>query len=87
MVVNFWLFQNGFSIGIGDTIAHQKTMSYITQTIAELQVNVAKVCDQVVMCDPHSTDDTNFMTHQCISSLLTILVLRASMFGSSATQT
>ena len=33
MVVNFWLFHNGFSIG--DTIADQKTMSYITQTIAE----------------------------------------------------
>jgi DNA-directed RNA polymerase II subunit RPB1 len=45
MVVNFWLFHNGFSIGIGDTITHQKTMSYITQTIAERKVNVTKVIE------------------------------------------
>ena len=29
-VVNFWLFHNGLSIGIGDTIVDQKTMAYIT---------------------------------------------------------
>ena len=34
MIVNFWLFHNGFSIGIGDTIADHNTMSYITQNIA-----------------------------------------------------
>ncbi|KAF9261934.1 beta and beta-prime subunits of DNA dependent RNA-polymerase [Marasmius fiardii PR-910] len=45
MVVNFWLFHNGFSIGIGDTIADTKTMSYITQTIAESKTNVAKIID------------------------------------------
>lgn len=45
MVVNFWLFHNGFSIGIGDTIADQKTMTYIAQTIAERKVNVAKVIE------------------------------------------
>jgi len=27
MVVNFWLFHNGFSIGISDTIADQKTIA------------------------------------------------------------
>ncbi|KAF8060852.1 hypothetical protein FPV67DRAFT_310188 [Lyophyllum atratum] len=45
MVVNYWLFHNGFSIGIGDTIADPKTMAYITQTIAESKANVAQVID------------------------------------------
>ncbi|KAJ7171702.1 DNA-directed RNA polymerase II, subunit 1 [Mycena crocata] len=35
MVVNFWLFHNGFSIGIGDTIADKGTMAYITKKIAD----------------------------------------------------
>lgn len=43
MVVNYWLFHNGFSIGIGDTIADRGTMSYITQTIADSKANVAKI--------------------------------------------
>jgi DNA-directed RNA polymerase II subunit RPB1 len=30
MIVNFWLFHNGFSIGIGDTIADEKTMDHIS---------------------------------------------------------
>ncbi|KAF8885266.1 hypothetical protein CPB84DRAFT_1850463 [Gymnopilus junonius] len=45
MVVNFWLFHNGFSIGIGDTIADSATMSYITQTIAERKSNVAQIIE------------------------------------------
>jgi DNA-directed RNA polymerase II subunit RPB1 len=31
--VNFWLFHNGFSIGIGNTIVGPKVMCYITQRI------------------------------------------------------
>ena len=42
MIVNFWLFHNGFSIGIGDTIADHSTMSYITQNIAERKANVTQ---------------------------------------------
>lgn len=45
MVVNYWLFHNGFSIGIGDTIADPKTMKFITQTIADSKANVAQVID------------------------------------------
>ena len=45
MIVNFWLFHNGFSIGIGDTIADHNTMSYITQTIAERKNNVTKIIE------------------------------------------
>ncbi|KAA1468311.1 beta and beta-prime subunits of DNA dependent RNA-polymerase [Dentipellis sp. KUC8613] len=44
-VVNFWLFHNGFSIGIGDTIADKKTMTYITDHIAERKANVRRIID------------------------------------------
>ncbi|KAE9393327.1 beta and beta-prime subunits of DNA dependent RNA-polymerase [Gymnopus androsaceus JB14] len=44
-VVNYWLFHNGFSIGIGDTIADKDTMSYITETIASRKANVAKIIE------------------------------------------
>ena len=40
MVVNSWLFHNGFSIGIGNIIADQKTMAYITQHIVECKQNI-----------------------------------------------
>jgi len=45
MVVNFWLFHNGFSIGIGDTIADPKTMAFITQNIADKKANVANIIE------------------------------------------
>ena len=45
MVVNFWLFHNGFSIGIGDTIADAGTMTYITETIASRKQNVANIIE------------------------------------------
>jgi len=48
MVVNFWLFHNGFSIGIGDTIADQKTISYISQTITERKQNVADIIEEAI---------------------------------------
>ncbi|KAH9891211.1 beta and beta-prime subunits of DNA dependent RNA-polymerase [Cubamyces lactineus] len=44
-VVNYWLFHNGFSIGIGDTIADRKTMEYITEQIAIRKQNVQQVID------------------------------------------
>ncbi|KAH3683659.1 hypothetical protein WICPIJ_005343 [Wickerhamomyces pijperi] len=39
-VVNFWLLHNGFSIGIGDTIADADTMKEITEAIATAKVKV-----------------------------------------------
>ncbi|KAG6372366.1 hypothetical protein JVT61DRAFT_7806 [Boletus reticuloceps] len=45
MVVNFWLFHNGFSIGIGDTIAGPKVMSYITQRIREKKQQIVEIID------------------------------------------
>ncbi|CAL1696999.1 unnamed protein product [Somion occarium] len=44
-VVNFWLFHNGFSIGIGDTIADKKTMAHITDQIAQRKRNVVQIID------------------------------------------
>lgn len=42
-VVNFWLLHNGFSTGIGDTIADGQTMREITDTIAEAKKKVEEV--------------------------------------------
>ncbi|KAJ7836355.1 DNA-directed RNA polymerase II, subunit 1 [Mycena olivaceomarginata] len=45
MVVNFWLFHNGFSIGIGDTIADSGTMAFITKKIADCKANVVGIIE------------------------------------------
>ena len=44
-VVNYWLFHNGFSIGIGDTVADRKTMAYITEQIKIRKANVAQAIE------------------------------------------
>ncbi|KAJ3300797.1 DNA-directed RNA polymerase II subunit rpb1 [Kappamyces sp. JEL0829] len=43
MVVNYWLLHNGFSIGIGDTIADNITMNQINDSIAHAKKEVAKI--------------------------------------------
>lgn len=48
MVINYWLFHNGFSIGISDTIADVKTMAYITQTIADHKAQVAQIIEDAM---------------------------------------
>ncbi|CAI5756294.1 unnamed protein product [Candida verbasci] len=42
-VVNYWLLHNGFSIGIGDTIADSATMQDITKTIQEAKAKVQEI--------------------------------------------
>ncbi|KAL6937744.1 DNA-directed RNA polymerase II subunit rpb1 [Hanseniaspora osmophila] len=42
-VVNFWFLHNGFSIGIGDTIADEKTMREITEAISVAKTKVEEV--------------------------------------------
>ncbi|CCD22371.1 DNA-directed RNA polymerase II subunit RPB1 NDAI_0A02130 [Naumovozyma dairenensis CBS 421] len=42
-VVNFWLLHNGFSTGIGDTIADGSTIKEITETIADAKRKVEDV--------------------------------------------
>ncbi|PPQ63539.1 hypothetical protein CVT24_004769 [Panaeolus cyanescens] len=44
-IVNYWLFHNGFSIGIGDTIADSTTMDFITKTIADSKAKVAQIIE------------------------------------------
>ncbi|KAF3949861.1 hypothetical protein CMV_024317 [Castanea mollissima] len=39
-LVNYWLLQNGFSIGIGDTIADASTMETINETISKAKNEV-----------------------------------------------
>ncbi|CEI98631.1 Putative DNA-directed RNA polymerase (Fragment) [Rhizopus microsporus] len=43
LVVNYWLLQNGFSIGIGDTIADQVSMATITNIISQAKQRVQEV--------------------------------------------
>ncbi|TFK28353.1 RNA polymerase II large subunit [Coprinopsis marcescibilis] len=43
MIVNYWLFHHGFSIGIGDTIADAKTMEFITENINASKTKVLEV--------------------------------------------
>ena len=45
-VINYWLLQNGFSIGIGDTIADKDTMSFITNTIQDAKSKVSDIIVQ-----------------------------------------
>ncbi|KAL7317088.1 DNA-directed RNA polymerase II core subunit rpo21 [Mucor circinelloides] len=42
-VVNYWLLQNGFSIGIGDTIADKASMTTITNIISQAKQRVQEV--------------------------------------------
>ncbi|KAI7903385.1 DNA-directed RNA polymerase II subunit RPB1 [Cokeromyces recurvatus] len=42
-VVNYWLLQNGFSIGIGDTIADKTSMATITNIISQAKQRVQEV--------------------------------------------
>lgn len=45
-VVNYWLLHNGFSIGIGDTIADRATMRDIAETIAEAKRKVQGLIEE-----------------------------------------
>jgi DNA-directed RNA polymerase II subunit RPB1 len=46
LVVNYWLFHNGFSIGIGDTIADKNTMNHISKRIAQAKEKVYELIEQ-----------------------------------------
>jgi DNA-directed RNA polymerase II subunit RPB1 len=63
-VVNYWLLQNGFSIGIGDTIADRQTMETITNTISGAKKRVAEYILQAqrneLQCQPGMTVRESF---------------------------
>ncbi|KAF9977602.1 DNA-directed RNA polymerase II subunit rpb1 [Actinomortierella ambigua] len=58
-VVNYWLLQNGFSIGIGDTVADRETVIGITSIIGNAKANVAELILQAqqdkLECKPGMT--------------------------------
>jgi DNA-directed RNA polymerase II subunit RPB1 len=62
--VNYWLLQNGFSIGIGDTIADRQTMDTINDTIshAKREVNriIQKAQNNSLECLPGMTIRESF---------------------------
>ncbi|KAH8822372.1 beta and beta-prime subunits of DNA dependent RNA-polymerase [Flagelloscypha sp. PMI_526] len=50
-VVNYWLFHNGFSIGIGDTIADEETMKHIEDIIQGKKREVAALIEKATAGD------------------------------------
>ena len=46
LLVNYWLLQHSFSVGIGDTIADAKTMRSINDTISQAKADVKKLIMQ-----------------------------------------
>jgi len=44
-IVNYWMLQNGFSIGIGDTIADDQTMDNITEAVTNAKREVDRIID------------------------------------------
>jgi len=46
LLVNYWLLQHSFSVGIGDTIADEKTMKSINDTISQAKADVKKLISQ-----------------------------------------
>ncbi|KAH7330647.1 beta and beta-prime subunits of DNA dependent RNA-polymerase [Rhizoctonia solani] len=66
-VVNFWLLHNGFSIGIGDTIADKTTMSKITIHIETAKNNVLQLIQKAqydgLRAEPGMTIRESFESH------------------------
>ncbi|KAL0650673.1 hypothetical protein Bca4012_093364 [Brassica carinata] len=59
-LVNYWLLQNGFTIGIGDTIADSQTMEKINETISSAKTAVLnKACDDAGSSAQKSLAETN----------------------------
>ncbi len=58
-LVNYWLLQNGFSIGIEDTIADAKTMEKIDHTISTakhvVNVYIRKAQKESLKAEPGQT--------------------------------
>ncbi|QRW05817.1 DNA-directed RNA polymerase III subunit C5 [Ceratobasidium sp. AG-Ba] len=67
MVVNYWLLHNGFSIGIGDTIADKVTMANITNHIETAKNNVLKLIQEAaydgLRAEPGMTIRESFESH------------------------
>ena len=58
-IVNNWLLHNGFTVGIGDTVADRQTMETINTTIADAKEAVKRIVTQArenrLSCNPGMT--------------------------------
>ena len=67
MIVNYWLFHNGFSIGIGDTIADPKTMQGVSERILEAKQKVQTLIESAnndqLKAEPGMTIRESFESH------------------------
>lgn len=67
MIVNFWLFHNGFSIGIGDTIADNQTMQGVSEAILSAKQKVQKLIEDAsndrLKAEPGMTIRESFESH------------------------
>lgn len=67
MIVNYWLFHNGFSIGIGDTIADLQTMQGVSERIQAAKKEVALLIDRAnndqLKAEPGMTIRESFESH------------------------
>ena len=63
-IVNYWLLQHGFTVGIGDTIADRSTMGTISTAIADAKARVAAIILQAqrneLQCQPGMTIRESF---------------------------
>ncbi|CAO1637933.1 unnamed protein product [Parajaminaea phylloscopi] len=48
-VVNYWLLHNGFSIGIGDTVADKATAAFVTEAINNAKTEVMRLIEDARM--------------------------------------
>lgn len=67
MIVNYWLFHNGFSIGIGDTIADPETMRGVSERIlaakTEVQLLIHRANNDQLKAEPGMTIRESFESH------------------------
>ncbi|KAJ7758196.1 beta and beta-prime subunits of DNA dependent RNA-polymerase [Mycena maculata] len=52
-VVNFWLFHSGFSVGVGDTLLHRDTSSFIAHKIEDSRADVSRLMKDAI-CHPYA---------------------------------
>lgn len=84
-LVNYWLLQNAFSIGIGDTIADAATMEKINETISkakdEVKTLISKAQAKQLEAEPGRTMMESFenkVNQVCEFSLLAMLPCNVS---------
>jgi DNA-directed RNA polymerase II subunit RPB1 len=91
-LVNYWLLQQGFSIGIGDTIADAATMEVINDTISKAKNEVKQLIkaaqDKQLEAEPGRTMMESFenRVNQVLSNLLQSLSLLQDLLFANSQQ-